>query len=81
MGTHSNCLDKLRQFDKSGQFKSVPTEYAFLTTIRNEYRVSIINNPLMKFSVNLSVKCALIRCIFYLKDSPSNFEKPKRTVR
>ena len=59
VGTHLNCLDKSRQF------KWVPTAYAFIKTIRIKYRVSIINNHLMEFSVNLSLKCALIRFIFY----------------
>ena len=56
--------------DKSRQFKWVPTTYAFIKMIRNEYRVSIINNSLMKFSANLSLKCALVRCILYWKVFP-----------
>ena len=65
VGTNLNCLDLSRQF------KSVPTTYAFIGTIRNEYRVSIINNHLTKSSANLSLKCALL-----LEGFPSNFEKP-----
>ena len=57
VGTHLNCLDTAIQM-------STPA-YAFLKTIRNKYLVSIINYLLMKSSANLSLKCALIRCIFY----------------
>ena len=42
----------------------VPTTYAFIKTISNEYYLSIINNLFMKSFANFSLKCGLIRCIF-----------------
>ena len=40
VGTHLNCIDKLRQF------KRVPTTYAFVKKIRKRYHISIIKYTL-----------------------------------
>ena len=57
-GTHLNCL-------KSRQFKQVPTTYASIKKTETNIKQASLHTLLMKYSVDLSLKCALIRWIFY----------------
>ena len=48
---------------------------------KENQKITVHRQLLMKSSADLSSKCALIRWIFLLHVFSSNFEKPKRTVR
>ena len=52
-------------FELPRQFKLVTTAYAFIKTMGKKNCIIIVNNPLVTSSAKLSLKCALIRCIFY----------------
>ena len=71
VGTHVNCIDL------SMQFKWVPTIYVLIKKIRKKSHKHHLIRPLLVFVLMVS----LVGRVCFTTSFPSNFEKPKRTVR
>ena len=75
MSTHNICFYKVVEV-----FKWVVTIYACIKKIRTHITQASLNMPLRKSCAHITLKCALIRKIFYYTFS-SNFETFQGTVR